>query len=130
VGSHRFSAAVRSPRTLDIDALPRVKLTPAPWPRHIASVVAREILRQIRRDEGALMPGLLATPCCEVALPSSEPGAYHLVQILLDYELVRVYPDGPDQPAIVYPVHDRHALRALVTTLPAQQPTTMSSIES
>jgi hypothetical protein len=124
------AAAVRSPRALDIDALPRVKLAPATWPRHIASVVAREILGQIRRDEGALMPGLLASPCCEVALPSSEPGAYHLVQILFDYELVRVYPDGPTQPAIVYPVRDRHVLRALVTTLPVQQPMTVSAIES
>ena len=107
----------RSPRALDIDSLPREKLGPATWPRYLVGGAARDLLGLIRRDEGALMPGLLATPTCELALPSSDPDAYHVAQILLDYEAVRVYPDGPDEPAIVYPVRDRFALHELVATL-------------
>jgi hypothetical protein len=64
------------------------------------------------------MPGLLVQPSCELALPSSKPDWYHLVQVLLDGELVRVYPDGTDRPGVVYPVDDPRALRALVAHLP------------
>ena len=64
------------------------------------------------------MPGLLTAPCCEVALPSAEPGQYHRAQILLGGEMVRVFPDGPDRPGIVYPVDDATALMLLVDNLP------------
>jgi hypothetical protein len=63
------------------------------------------------------MPGLVAAPGCELALPSARPGWYHLVQIMLDGELVRVYPD-PRAPGVVYPVSDPRALRHLVEQLP------------
>ena len=114
--------ASRYPRLLDIDVLPSSPLSthPPPWPRRIATAdAARDILRLVRRAAGAEMPGLLAQPSCELALPSARPGWYHLLQILLDGELVRAYPDGTHQPGIVFPVDDPRALRALVEQLPA-----------
>lgn len=112
----------RYPRNLDIDALPSSPLAthPPPWPRRIATAeAARDLLRLVRRSAGAEMPGLLASPSCELALPSPARDWYHLVQVLLDGELVRVYPEGPAGPGIVYPVDDPRALRALVDRLPA-----------
>jgi hypothetical protein len=111
----------RYPRSLDIDALPAAPLLvrDQPWPRRIASTaVAHDILRLVRRDAGAQMPGLLAAPSCEIALPASHPNWYHLAQVLLDGEFVRVYPEGEQQPGVVYPVEDPHALRRLVDDLP------------
>lgn len=116
--------APRSPRALDLDALPHVALEAAsPWPRVIATADAsRELLQLIRRADGKLMPGLLAQPTCEVALPGDQPSAYRVAQIMLDYELVRVYPDGPGGPSIVYPVSDPYALYGLVERLQVVQP--------
>jgi hypothetical protein len=112
--------ASRSPRLLDIDALPASPL-PAhrrPWPRHVASSeLARDLLRLVRRSAGAELPGLLAQPSCEIALPSAKPHWYHLAQILLDGELFRVYPEGDRGTGVVYPVDDPPALRALVQRL-------------
>ncbi len=110
------------PRVLDIDALPSAPLIVRenPWPRRIASVdAARDILRLVRRNAGAQMPGLLATPSCEIALPAIKPSWYHLAQVLLDGEFVRVYPDGNRKPGIVFPVDDPLAFRTLVDHLPA-----------
>lgn len=108
-------------RMLDVDALPASPLSghaPA-WPRRLATPeVAREILRLVRRGAGAEMPGLLAQPGCEVALPSGKRGWYHLVQVLLDGEVVRVYPDGAHRPGVVFPVSEPHALRALLVGMP------------
>lgn len=110
----------RYPRMLDIDALPATPLAalaPA-WPRWVANIdVAGRLLQLVRRAEGAHMPGLLASPACEVAMPSARPGRYHVVQVLLDGDFVRVYPDGADQPGVVYPVSDARALLQLVATL-------------
>lgn len=110
-------------RVLDLDSLPADPLdghAPPPWPRRLATIeTAREILRLVRRSGGTRLPGLLATPLCEVALPATRPHAYHLAQVLLGGELLRVYPDGQDAPGVVYPVEDPPALRALVETLPA-----------
>lgn len=109
------------PRILDVDALPSAPLVVRehPWPRRIATAeAASRILRLVRRKEGAQMPGLLALPSCEIALPAVKPHWYHLAQMLLDGDFVRVYPDGDRQPGIVYPVTDPHALRALVDELP------------
>jgi hypothetical protein len=64
------------------------------------------------------MPGLLTSPRCEVALPSQHTGCYHRVQVLLDGEFVRVYPDGANAPGIVYPVDDPYALKNLVDRMP------------
>jgi hypothetical protein len=110
------------PRTLDIDALPALPLGPHPghWPRRIASRDAvRQILRLIRRDAGAQMPGLLAAPTCELALPSADPIAYHVAHVLLEGAFVRFHPDGVTAPGVVYPVDDTHALRRIVDELPA-----------
>ena len=68
------------------------------------------------------MPGLLTAPSCEIALPSSKPNWYHLVQVILDGEFVRVYPDGDHNPGVVFPVDDARALRALIDELPAGLP--------
>ncbi len=110
------------PRLLDVDALPSSPLDdhPPPWPRRIATAAAaRDLLRLVRRAAGAEMPGLLAQPSCELALPSARPGWYHVAQVLLDGAFLRVYPDGTHLPGIVYPVDDPRALRALLEPLPA-----------
>jgi hypothetical protein len=109
------------PRTLDVDALPVAPLTARTpgWPRRLATTeIARRILRMVRRKEGAHMPGLLAAPSCEVALPAVQRAMYHGLQILLGGEFIRVYPDGDDHPGVVYPVDDPHALCALIDVLP------------
>ncbi|MBS1121526.1 MAG: hypothetical protein H6Q90_3754 [Deltaproteobacteria bacterium] len=114
------------PRVLDIDALPSAPLTARehPWPLRLASMAAaRTILQLVRRSEGAQMPGLLASPSCEIALPAARPSWYHLAQVLLDFEFVRVYPEGPRRPGIMFPVEDPNALRALVNQLPSALPT-------
>ena len=112
----------RYPRHLDIDALPASPLSAhrPPWPRRVASPeAARGILRLVRRTAGAEMPGLLASPSCEIALPSAKPDWYHLMQILLDGDFVRVYPDGPARPGVVYPIDDPRVLWSLLSQLPA-----------
>lgn len=109
------------PRVLDIDGLPAEPLAVFHdrWPHRIANGdQAHALLRLIRRRDGATMPGLLAKPMCEIALPAPEPGRYHRAQVLLDCQLIRVYPDGPDRAAVVYPVMDPHALRIIVDRLP------------
>lgn len=109
------------PRLLDIDALPASPLTThrQPWPQRIAnSEAARSILRLVRRTAGAEMPGLVAAPSCEIALPSSKPNWYHVAQILLDGEFIRVYPEGDCRSGVLYPVDDPSALKVLVDRLP------------
>ncbi len=109
------------PRVLDIDSLPATPLAAdREWVYRVADHrQARALLRTVRRREGAKLPGLLATPSCEIALPSPDEGRYYCLQLLLDCELVRVYPDGFDAPAVVYPVDDPHALASIVEQLPA-----------
>lgn len=108
-------------RVLDLDALPAMPLVAGdhPWPLRIASIEeASSFLRLVRRRDGATMPGLLTSPRCEVALPSPQTGKYHRAQLLLDGEFIRVYPDGPSAPGIVYPVDDPYALKNLVDRMP------------
>jgi hypothetical protein len=107
-------------RVLDVDALPAEWLTGGqPWPQRLATAdQARAILRLVRRRDGAAMPGLLAAPHCEVALPSPDPRRFHRAQVLLDCEFVRVYPEGSDRPGIVFPVDDPYSLKMLVDRLP------------
>jgi hypothetical protein len=113
--------ASRSPRLFDVDALPAAPpATYAPrWPRRVATAeAARELLRLVNRSAGAEMPGLLAAPTCELALPAARPGWYHVAEVMFGGELVRVYPDGAHRPGIVYTVQDPPALRALLERLP------------
>jgi hypothetical protein len=106
-------------RALDIDGLPTAPLIKqSAWPHRLATRDdVRALLHLIRRTEGATMPGLLATPQCEIAMPSVRPGEYHRAQLLFDGAFIRVYPDGHDRPGVVYPANDPRALRALVATL-------------
>ncbi|MEO7731227.1 MAG: hypothetical protein ABIY55_09665, partial [Kofleriaceae bacterium] len=81
---------------------------------------ARELLRLVRRDAGAAMPGLASPPRCELALPAREPGAYHLAHVLLDGAFLRFHPDGVDQAGVVYPIDDAAALLRLIAAAPAR----------
>jgi hypothetical protein len=103
---------------LDVDALPPRPLdTSRSWPVHVAShEEARELLYLVRRRDGSQIPGLQAAPDCEIALPSQEPGRYHLIQVMLDAEVVRVHPRGAEH-GIVYPVDDPFTLRQLIASL-------------
>jgi hypothetical protein len=107
-------------RVLDIDTLPSSPLGPSPThPRRIADLsAARRLLALVRRTDGAQMAGPLAAPSCEIALPTTKPGWFHRVQLLMDGAFARVYPDGEDRPGVVFPVNDPAALRAILLELP------------
>ena len=106
---------------LDIDFLPSSPLgRQPPHPRRIADPAsARRILALVRRADGAQMPGLVASPSCELALPSVKRDWYHRLQIMLDGEFVRVYPNGEDRPGVLFPVEDAATLLTIVDELPA-----------
>lgn len=107
-------------RVLDIETLPASPLGPRPsYPRRLAELAsARAVVSLIRRAEGAQMPGAFGVPTCEIGLPSNKPNWWHLVQVLLDGEFVRVFPDGEDRPGVLFPVSDAKQLRELIATLP------------
>jgi hypothetical protein len=109
-----------SGRTLDVDSLPATAIEGVqPWPCHLVEpTVGRSLLRLVRRNEGALMPGLLAMPRCELLIPSEAANKFRRIQLVLDGDFVRVYPDGETKPSILYPVTDPQMLRALVDKLP------------
>lgn len=116
-------------RSLDIDTLPLVPLEDPShsWPRLVANDrMARSILRLVRRHQGTLAPGLLATPNCEIAIPSSLTGLYHVAQIVLDGQFIRVYPKDSNI-GVLFPVEYPHALRSLVETLPTSVETLPTS---
>jgi hypothetical protein len=112
-----------TPRALDVDALPAYDIgafSPTSWPRRFATrEQAAEILGLVRRGDGRAMPGLLAEPVCELALPGPERGTFHLAQVVLDGAWIRVYHDGPDQPAVCYSVASPREMLALVDQLPS-----------
>lgn len=108
-------------KLLDIEALPRVPLRAATGstPRHlVTSSAARELLSLVDRTRGAQMPGLLAIPSHELAL-LADASSCHVAEVILDGNFLRVFPDGPDAPGIVYPVSDARHLLSLVSALPA-----------
>jgi hypothetical protein len=108
-----------SPRSLDVDSLPETSIDGVKWPCHVTDTdTARSALRLIRRHEGASMPGLLAMPRCELLIPGQTGTSYRRIQVVLDGDFVRVYPDGHGNPGVLYPVTDPHALRTLVDRLP------------
>ncbi len=111
----------RHVRTLDLDALPTEPLPIAPeWPLRIASrEQSQQVLRLVRRREGAEMPGLLAAPYCELALPSDASNCFYRAHVVLDGEFIRFYPRGTRHVGIVYPVEDPVALRAIVDAISA-----------
>lgn len=106
-------------RVLDIEMLPCSPLGMAPsYPRKMATRdAARQILALVRRDAGAQMPGVLA-PSCELALPSNKPGWFYRLELVLDGEFVRVFPDGDDRPGVVFPIDNANTLRAIIAELP------------
>jgi hypothetical protein len=110
------------PQSLDIDSLPAESSREASgvWRHGFASAEQmREVLRLVKRSQGAQMPGMLAKPSAEVVFPSADPERYHRLQIMLDGEFVRVYPRGASEPGIVYPVQAPEMLQDLVARLPA-----------
>lgn len=106
------------PRVLDLDSLPAMTLSSRPWPVRIPDGdEAKALLRLIRRRDGSVLPGLQAAPSCELAFPTGDGRHYYTVQVLLDHELVRVYPGGHGEHGLVYPVDDPFAFARLVAQL-------------
>jgi hypothetical protein len=107
---------------LDIDALPASSST-APsgeWTHRMATEKQLgEILRHVRRNEGAEMPGLLSQPVCELIFPIAT-ALYGRMQIVLDGQFVRVYPRTRG-PGFVYPVSDVRAVLGAIAELPLAQ---------
>ena len=113
-------ATLSGPRILDLDALPAspVEHLDRAWPVRVATVdQTQAVLHHVDRRGGTAMPGLLARPLCELALPSGYPDAHHRLEILLDGELVRAYDESGA--GIVYAVDDPSELdRLIVENLP------------
>lgn len=110
------------PQVLDIDTLPSSsEIAPTgPWPHRVVSEAdMAKVLRHVRRHDGALMPGLLAAPQCELVFPGHSPGTFRRAQVVLDGEFVRFYPRGDREPGILFAVDDPHSMLALVGSLPA-----------
>ena len=108
------------PHLLDLDSLPGTTLPARAWPVRVPDHdEAKALLRLIRRRDGSVLPGLQAAPSCEIAFPSGDGQRYYLMQVLLDGELVRVYPRGRDEHGLVYPVDDPYAFGRLMMQLGA-----------
>jgi hypothetical protein len=104
-------------RELVIDALPAGPVEPG-QPVAVASrAQAHDLLQTISRRAGTVMPGLLARPYCQLALPSTTPHAFHRLDLLFAGDYVRTYPDGPREPGVVFPVRDPHAALQIVDEL-------------
>ena len=106
-------------QTLDIDALPTAlgRAKAGAWTHRLATEAQMgEVLRQVRRREGAAMPGLLSVPTCELVFPVAT-AQWARLQVVLDGEFVRVYPRAHG-PGILYPVADPRALIAAIAELP------------
>ena len=99
---------------LVVDALPAQPLLAGERISIMSRDQAHALLGVIARTAGMAMPGLLAVPSCELALPSSEPGAFHRLELLFGGGYVRVYPGGPFEAGVVYPVRDPHAALGIV----------------
>lgn len=107
------------PHVLDLDSLPAAALPARPWPVRIPDRdEAKALLRLVRRRDGSVLPGLQAAPSCELAFPVGD-GHYYLMQVLLDSELVRVYPASRAEHGLVYPVDDPYAFGKLIAQLAA-----------
>lgn len=110
------------PQVLDIDSLPETttRISSGPWAHRTASEPQmREVLRLVKRRDGAQMPGLLSAPLCEIVFPGHAVGTFRRAQVVLDGEFVRFYPRGDSSPGVIWAVDDPHALVQLVEQLPA-----------
>lgn len=118
VAPRPLDRGAHDPQVLDLDSLPAMPLSARPWPIRIPDRdEAKALLRLIRRRDGSVLPGLQATPSCELAFPTGDGQHYYGVQVLLDHELVRVYPSGRAEHGLVYPVDDPAAFAKLVSQL-------------
>ncbi|HSN29183.1 MAG TPA: hypothetical protein VLT45_23000 [Kofleriaceae bacterium] len=109
----------RDPHVLDLDSLPAATLPARRWPVRVPDRdEAKALLRLIRRRDASVLPGLHTAPSCELAFPAGDGQRYYLMQVLLDSELVRVYPAGLEH-GLVYPVDDPYAFGKLITQLAA-----------
>ncbi len=111
--------APTGPHRLTLAALPAVILAgyPARGPRRIATPdTAGRILALVRGDAGGVLPEP-AVPCCELALPAAQPGAYYIAHVVLDGAFVQFYPAGDAGPAVAYPVANAPALQQILGDL-------------
>jgi hypothetical protein len=90
-------------RLLDLDTLASAPVAGA---REVSLTQARALLALVRRDAGLELPGLLALPHAQLALPATD-GAFHHLELVLDHEYVRAG-------TTVWPVDDPRALRTLL----------------
>lgn len=107
-------------RVFDIDSLTSVDLaTIQPRAeRHVVDVhVSRVIVEMLERSGGAWMPGLLALPSCELALPATEPGRHYVAHLMIDDGYLRVYPTDLQDTGMLYRVSAPHELRELIDQL-------------
>ena len=113
------TAKVSKPLILDLLHSERPqRMRPVPWTRRILShEVAKELSTLIDPSVAWSLPKLLARPLVEVMMPL-ERDEFLPVQVLVKYEIVRVFPSKPsDQSDLVYRVTDPAALKALLLSL-------------
>lgn len=113
------AAGTVGPRVLEVDALPAMVLGPLPrWPRRIASSAdVQRILGLIDRDAGAPL-GAPVVPLCEIAMPTTCPGASHRAKVLYGGAFLQLYPDGAEARGVAFPVTDAAALLRIIDELP------------
>ncbi len=125
-GRDESAVAAPWPQILDIDMLPEGPATTSgPWAHRTATERQMcDVLRLVKRRDGAQMPGLLSAPLCEIVFPGNTANMVRRAQVVLDGEFVRFYPRGDASPGVVWAVDDPHALVQLVERLPAHSAAT------
>lgn len=98
----RAPAIAPPPPSLALDALPAT--APDPRLRMLSRRDALAVIRCLRADAGAPLPGLAPDAGTPIALPV--PGGVHVARVLFDGAFVRISD-------LAYPVDDRAALRRL-----------------
>jgi len=104
---------------VEVDKLPEVE-----WPRLVRATGtqpgggkladAEPLVHMVDANDGRMMPRMLARPSCELVVASGDEQVGR-VEILLDFDLVRVHPIGEASSA-VYRVLDPEELQAWVET--------------
>jgi hypothetical protein len=83
----------------------------------------REVLDCFERDGGRVLPGLLASPRCELWLPGASADQSHRIDVLQRAQIIRVFPraDGvagaDGEHGVLFGVNDASALAAIVESL-------------